>query len=104
MDCRTCWRKRRAGYRRAPIELIAIDLSSLSFTNHLTLGAGAAQRFGGLEQVATVVTPADRKATSEKAAQKLGPRLRTFGDVREAIDWISADPQWAATAHKPPQL
>jgi len=46
-----------------------------------------------LEQVATVVAAANRKGTSEKAAQKLGLRLRTFTDLGEAIDWISAGPQ-----------
>ena len=83
----------RAGYRRALIDLLAIDLLSLSFTNHLTLGAYVAERLGRLEQVATVVTPANRKGTSEKAAQRLGLRLRTFTDLAEAVDWISAGPQ-----------
>jgi hypothetical protein len=83
----------RMGYRRALIDLSASELSSLSFTNHLTLGAYAAERFGRLEQVATVVTPADRKGTSEKAAQKLGLHLRTFTDLGEAVSWISAGPQ-----------
>ncbi len=80
----------RAGYRRVLIDLLAMDLSSLSFTEHLTLGAYAADRFTRLEQVATVVTPANRKGTSEKAAQKLGLRVRAFTDLGEASDWISA--------------
>jgi hypothetical protein len=41
--------------------------------------------------VATVVTPANRKGTSEKAAQKLGLRLRSFTDMAEAQAWIAAD-------------
>lgn len=82
----------RAGYRRALIDLLAMDLSSLSFTDHLTLGAYAAERLNRLERVATVVTPANRKGTSEKAAQNLGLRLRTFTDLGEAVDWVSAAP------------
>lgn len=80
------------GYRRALIDLLAMDHSSLSFTDHLTLGAHAAERLSRLERVATVVTPANRKGTSEKAAQKLGLRLRTFTDLAEAVHWISAGP------------
>lgn len=79
--------------RRALIDVSASELSSLSFTNHLTLGAYVAERFGRIEHVATVVTPANRKGTSEKAAQKLGLRLRTFTDLGEAVSWISAGPQ-----------
>lgn len=82
----------RAGYRRGLIDLLAMDVSSLSFTNHLTLGAYVAERLSSFERVATVVTPANRKGTSEKAAQKLGLRLRTFTDLAEAVDWISAGP------------
>ncbi len=79
----------RAGRRRALIDLLAVDLAALSFTDHLTLGAYVAERFSRLERVATVVTPANRKGTSEKAAQKLGLRLRTFTDPGAAIEWIS---------------
>ena len=43
--------------------------------------------------MATVVTPANRKGSSEKAAQRLGLPLRTFTDPDEAVDWISAGPQ-----------
>lgn len=82
----------RAGYRRALVDLVATDISALSFTDHLTLGAYVADRLGRLEQVATVVAPANRKGTSEKAAQKLGLRLRTFTDLGEANDWILAGP------------
>lgn len=80
----------RGGRRRALIDLLAMDLSQLSFTEHLTLGAYAAERLHRLERVATVVTPANRKGTSEKAAQKFGLRLRTFTDLGEAAEWISA--------------
>jgi hypothetical protein len=80
-----------AGYRRTVFDMLGAELSSLSFTEHLSLGAHVAERFRLQEKVATVVTPESRKGTSEKAAQKLGLRLRTFTDLDEAFAWVSAD-------------
>lgn len=81
----------QAGYRRALLDLTATD-PQLSFTQHLQLGAHVAQRLSGLERVATVVSPANRTGTSEKAAQKAGLRLRTFTDLAEAIAWLEEEP------------
>jgi hypothetical protein len=80
----------RSGQRRALIDLQAVELS-LSFTEHLQLGAWVADKLARLDRLATVVQPQDRKGTSEKAAQKLGLRLRTFTGMDEAVAWLSAD-------------
>jgi hypothetical protein len=40
--------------------------------------------------VATVVSPAARTGSSEKAAQKLGAHLRTFTDLEEARVWLAS--------------
>jgi hypothetical protein len=80
----------RAGERRALIDLQAVELS-LSFTEHLQLGAWVADKLARLDQVATVVRPEDRKGTSEKAAQKFGLHLRTFTRMDEAVAWLDED-------------
>jgi hypothetical protein len=80
----------RTGQRRALIDMERAGLE-LGFTEHLQLGSYVAERFSTLDKVATVVTPANRKGTSEKAAQKLGLRLRSFTDMAEAQAWIAAD-------------
>jgi len=77
----------RSGERRALIDLQGVTLS-LSFTEHLQLGAWVADKLARLDQVATVVQPAYRKGTSEKAAQKFGLHLRTFTAMDEAVAWL----------------
>ena len=79
----------RSGQRRALIDLQAVELS-LSFTEHLQLGAWVADKLARLDRLATVVRPQDRKGTSEMAAQKLGLRLRTFTAMDEAVAWLGA--------------
>lgn len=77
----------RGRYRRAVLDLTYTEIA-LSFTEHLQLGAHAAERLHKLERVASVVSPQNRKGTSEKAAQKLGLRLRTFTSMSEGLQWI----------------
>jgi hypothetical protein len=80
-----------AGYRRTVIDMLGADLAVLAFTDHLTLGAYVAEKFRPQEKVATVVRAESKKGTSEKAAQKLGLRLRSFTDLDEALAWIAAE-------------
>lgn len=80
----------RQGYRRAVVDMLPLELD-LSFTDHLTLGAHVAQAFAQLERVASVIEVRNRVGTSEKAAQRLGLRLRAFTDLDEAIRWLTTD-------------
>lgn len=80
----------RVGYRRVLINMLPLELS-LTFTEHLQLGAWVADQLGKLDRVATVVTAANRKGTSEKAAQKFGLHVRTFTDLDEAVAWLGED-------------
>lgn len=77
----------RSRYRRAVLDLTGVEIA-LSFTEHLHLGAYAAERLRNLERVASVVSVQNRKGTSEKAAQKLGLRVRTFTSFDEGLQWI----------------
>ena len=74
-------------YRRAVLDLLAVEIA-LTFTEHLHLGAHAAERLRSMERVASIVPVQNRKGTSEKAAQKLGLRLRTFTSLAEGLHWI----------------
>jgi hypothetical protein len=80
----------QAGNRRALVNLLETEIA-LSFTEHLNLGAYAAERLRHLERVASVVSVQNRKGTSEKAAQKMGLQLRTFTNLAEGMDWIRQD-------------
>ena len=77
-------------YRRAVLNLLEVEIA-LTFTEHLQLGAHAAERLRSLERVASVVSVQNRKGTSEKAAQKMGLRLRTFTSLAEGLQWIGED-------------
>jgi hypothetical protein len=77
-----------AGHSRALVNLSSVQ-PQMSFTDHLQLGTYVAERFKGLDRVATVVDPAARIGASEKAAQKMGAHLRTFTDLDEARAWIA---------------
>lgn len=79
----------RAGYRRALIDMTEIEVA-LSFTDHLQLGTHVAGCMAQLERVATVVTPANRKGTSEKAARKMGLDVKAFTERGEALAWIDS--------------
>ncbi len=74
-------------YRRAVLNLLDVEIA-LTFTEHLHLGAHAAARLRNLERVASVVSLQNRKGTSEKAAQKMGLRSRTFTSLAEGVQWI----------------
>lgn len=80
----------RGRYRRAVLDLTHTVIA-LSFTEHLHLGTHAAERLHKLERVASVVSPQNRKGTSEKAAQKMGLRLRTFTSMAEGLQWIGQE-------------
>ena len=75
------------GYKRVLIDLLAVE-PHLSFTEHLQLGAHVATAFAPLVRVARVVPLNEKKGTGEKAAQKLGLRLRTFTSLEEANAWL----------------
>ena len=76
-----------SGYTRVLANLLAVQ-PQMSFTDHLQLGAYVADKLKGLDRAATVVSPAARTGSSEKAAQKMGAHLRTFTDLDEARAWI----------------
>jgi len=78
-------------YRRAVLDLQGVEIA-LTFTEHLHLGAHAADRLRNLERVASIVSVQNRKGTSEKAAQKLGLQLRTFTSLDEGLQWVGAAP------------
>ncbi len=79
----------KAGYRWAVLNLSGVEIA-LTFTEHLHLGAYAAQRLRNLDRVASIVSVQNRKGTSEKAAQKMGLQLRTFTDLQEGLAWVTA--------------
>jgi hypothetical protein len=74
-------------YRRCLIDFRGMQ-TELAFTEHLQLGTFVGESLRRLEKLATVVTPNARKGTSERAAQKLGTRLRAFSDIEDAKAWI----------------
>lgn len=78
----------REGYHRAVLDLSGVEIA-LSFTDHLQLGAHAADRLRNLERVASVVPEKYRTGSSEKAAQKSGLHLRTFTDLAEGLAWVA---------------
>jgi hypothetical protein len=79
----------RQGYRRALMDLRGVSID-LGFTEHLQLGAHAADSLRHLERVASVVDASNRTGTSEKAAQKLGLQLRTFTSLDEGLAWLQS--------------
>lgn len=79
----------RQGCRRAVMDLQGVSIES-GFTEHLQLGAHAADTLRHLERVASVVDAKYRTGTSEKAAQKLGLQLRTFTSLDEGLAWLQS--------------
>lgn len=79
----------RNGYQRGLVDLQAVDIA-FSFTDHLQLGAHAAETLRHMERVASIVAPRYRTGTSEKAAQKLGLQLRTFTSLDEGLAWLQS--------------
>jgi hypothetical protein len=75
---------------RALLNLLEVEIA-LSFTEHLQLGAHAAERLKSLERVASVVPERFRTGSSEKAARKSGLHLRTFTSLEEGIAWLGLD-------------
>jgi hypothetical protein len=82
----------KSGYRRAVLNLLEVEIA-LTFTEHLHLGAYAAERLHNLERVASVVSAQNRKGTSEKAAQKFGLELRTFTALDDGLQWVVQEAQ-----------
>lgn len=79
-----------AGHRRLLLDLLQVEIG-FAFTEHLQIGARAAEKLQGMERVASAVDPRFRSGTSEKAAQKLGLQLRTFTSLDEALHWLAQD-------------
>jgi len=77
-------------YRRAVLNLLDVEIA-LTFTEHLRLGAYAAERLRHLDRVASIVSVQNRKGTSEKAAQKMGLQLRTFTSIAQGLEWLGAE-------------
>lgn len=75
------------GHRRILLNLLEVQVD-LSFTQHLHLGSHAASSLKKVERAASVVSVANRRGTSEKAAQKFGLQFRTFTDLNEGLAWI----------------
>jgi hypothetical protein len=78
---------RKGGYACAVMNLLEIEIA-LGFTDHLQLGAYAAQQLRHLERVASIVPQRFRTGTSEKAAQKAGLQLRTFTSLEDGLAWL----------------
>jgi hypothetical protein len=78
----------RSGNRRALVDLRGAEIA-YSFTDHLQIGAYAASSLRNLERVASVVPEQYRVGTSERAAQKMGLRFRTFISMDEALAWMA---------------
>ena len=78
----------KQGLRRAAMDLLDVEIA-LSFTDHLQLGAHAAQALAHLDRAASIVPQRYRTGTSEKAAQKAGLQLRTFTQLDEALAWLA---------------
>lgn len=78
---------RQHHYRRAVMNLLGVEIN-FSFTDHLNLGSHAAEAMHHLERVASVVPQKYRVGTSEKAAQKMGLKLRTFTSLPEGLAWV----------------
>ena len=87
---RTAEAVRRGRHRRVLIDLRGAQ-QTLKFTEHLQLGARAAERLAFVDRVATLVPTASRTGTSEKAAQKTGLQLRAFTEFKEAVAWLVGD-------------
>jgi hypothetical protein len=86
------------GHHRALFNLLAVQVD-LSFTEHLQLGTRAAASLRRLERAASVVSVANRRGTSEKAAQKQGLEFRTFTTIEEAHDWTAEGAtEWTAAS------
>jgi len=79
-----------AGHRRVLLNMLHVEIA-FAFTEHLQLGAYAAERLGAMERVASIVDPRLRIGTSEKAAQKMGLQLRTFTSLDEGVQWLAGD-------------
>ncbi|MEO7390987.1 MAG: STAS/SEC14 domain-containing protein [Ramlibacter sp.] len=75
------------GHRRALLDLLEVQID-FKFTDHLALGNHTADQLRELERVASVVAERFRVGTSEKAAQKMGARLKTFTSMDEALAWL----------------
>jgi hypothetical protein len=75
-------------YRRCLIDLREMQ-TEMPFSEHLQLGTFFGESFRALEKVASVVTPALRLGISEKAAQRMGARLRAFTDIEDAKAWLA---------------
>jgi hypothetical protein len=73
--------------RRVLIDLLAVR-QSLSYAEHLMLGARVAERLASAERVATIVPEQYRSGASEKAAQKSGLMLHAFTGRGDAIAWL----------------
>jgi hypothetical protein len=85
----------RKGHTHAVLNLLDVEIA-LSFTDHLQLGAHAAQQLRNLKRVASVVPERFRTGTSEKAAQKSGLQLRTFTSLVEGLTWLASEAQPAS--------
>ena len=77
-----------SGARRALLNLLGVEID-FPLSVHLQLGMYAADKLRGLERVASVVPPDKRTGSSERAAQKMGLRLRTFTTIAEGMEWIA---------------
>jgi hypothetical protein len=72
---------------RVLIDLLAVR-QSLSYAEHLMLGARVAERLAFAERVATIVPEQYRSGASERAAQKSGLGLHAFTRREDAIAWL----------------
>jgi hypothetical protein len=75
------------GDRRLLINLLDV-VGTMGPQEHHALGLLAAQYFGHLERVASLVAEDKITRVSEAAAQKKGMQLRVFTNLTEAIDWL----------------
>ena len=77
------------GQRRILVDMRDVQ-HALTFSEHLQLGAYAAEVYGSMERVASVVRRETLVGVTAKAARKLGLQLRTFDDFDEATAWLQS--------------
>ncbi|WP_427912961.1 STAS/SEC14 domain-containing protein [Ramlibacter sp. MMS24-I3-19] len=77
------------GQRRILVDMRHVQ-HALPFSEHLQLGAYAAEAFNAMERVASVVPRETLVGVAAKAAQKLGLQLRTFDDFDAASAWLQS--------------
>jgi hypothetical protein len=79
---------RENGYPRALVDLLSAD-ADLSPAEYERLDAYATQELRHLARIGFVVSDGYRRGTADRMARAWGMESRSFGDMRQATEWIS---------------